>query len=147
MHFSILDFSAHEVAVSLLEAPELGDKGLILGVGGVELLLFVVFELWVVNHLLWDFVTSEHPDGDDVELWLLTNNGDGSPSVLSEVIDSLEEAVEQVVELVLLHTFTFVLVVVQEVDAVAISVVVFKEVLHTLASFVRLIHEEGLEVV
>jgi len=131
--------------LSLLGAPEIGDEFSVFLFVDAELGLLIVFELGMVQHLLGNSLSSEQPHSLNFKVWLLSKHGVHGESVLSEVINSLEESVEVVGGLVKNHTLTFVLLVVNEVDGVSLSVVVLEEELHALSSSVFVVDNEGLE--
>jgi len=94
--------SSHQ-GVSLLELlvlEEFVNQSLVLSIGGIKSPLLVVLELRVVNHLLGNFESSEHPDGHDVKLGLFTDDGHDGPGVLSELVASLDETLHEILGLV-----------------------------------------------
>ena len=107
----------------------------------------MVFEARVVLHFLRNSLSSEEPDTLDFELRLLSEDDVSGKGVLSEVVNSLEESISKVSELIEDFSLTFVLIVVQEEDAESLSVVLLQEFSHSFSSSVLHVHEIGLEVI
>ena len=97
-----------------LSTPELSDELEVLLVVEVDLACFVVFELRVVVHFEWDLVASEAPDTLNFKLGLFVEDAHSGQAVLSEVVESLQETLHQVLGFVELFTLTLVLVIVEE---------------------------------
>lgn len=74
MHFAFLNLNSVD-GLSSFSAPEISNEVFVFFFGDVEFSLSVVFKLWVVNHFLWDSVTSEEPDSFDVKVWFFSENG------------------------------------------------------------------------
>lgn len=126
--------------------PEFSDELEIFLVVEVHLACLVVLVLWMVNHFCWDFLSSEAPDALNVKFWLVSDDAHSCESVLSEVVESLEEALHQVFSLVEDLTFVSVLVVVEEPERVAFWVVLLLQGSHTASSLVLVVDHESLEV-
>jgi hypothetical protein len=133
--------------VAGLGAEEFLDKSLVSLVVDIEFFLVVVFKLRVINHLLRNTLSSEEPDGLDVKVGNLTNDGHHSESVSSEWINSLEETVHKVAGLIKDNTLTFVLIVLGVVEAVSLVIVVVEEEINTFSSLLLWgeVNEIGLE--
>lgn len=58
-----------------LGSPEISDELSVFWLVDVKKSLLVVFELWVVNHFLWDSVSSEEPDSFDIKIGFFTEDG------------------------------------------------------------------------
>ena len=106
----------------------------------------MVFERRIVEHLLGDLSSVEEPDTADVEVGFVTVDAVSTESFLSSTLASLDETVLHVVELEKNSAFTFVLLVVNVVDAVLSGLEVFNEVLDGLF-FILSVGVEGLVVV
>ena len=106
----------------------------------------MVFERWIVEHLLGDLSTVEEPDTADVEVGFVTIDAVSTESFLSGTLTSLDETVFHVVELEKNSAFTFVFLVVNVVDAVLSGFEVFNEILDGFF-FVLSVGVEGLVVV
>ena len=65
--------------------------------------------------------------------------------MLSEVINSLEETVHHVSSVMKDLSFTFIFIVMNEVDTVTFFVVVFEEELHAFSSLIFVVNKESLE--
>lgn len=133
--------------VANLGAEELLDELLVGFVVEGEFSLVIVLELRVIDHLLRNALASEEPDGLDVKVGDLSNDGHHGEGVASERVDSLEETVHEVAGLIEDNTLTFVLVVLGVVEAVALVVVVLEEEVNTLGllDIVGEVNEVGLE--
>jgi hypothetical protein len=118
----------------------------IFSLGDVEFLLVMVFERGIVEHFLRDFSTVEEPDTADVEVGFVTVDAVSTESFLSGTLASLDETVLHVVELEENSAFTFVLLVVNVVDAVLSGLEVFNEVLDGFF-FILSVSVEGLVVI
>ncbi len=131
----------------MLGCPEFGNEVAVILIIHAEFSDLVVLELRVVLQLLRNALASEEPHSLDFEAGFFSEDSMGSEAVLSEVVESLQESIQQVRCLVENHTFTFVFLVVEEVDGVAFSVVLLQEGGHAFSLLVLAVHEEGLEVV
>lgn len=106
----------------------------------------MVFERGIVEHFLGDFSTVEEPDTADVEVGFVTVDAVSTESFLSGTLASLDETVLHVVELEENSAFTFVLLVVNVVDAILSGLEVFNEVLDGFF-FILSVSVEGLVVI
>jgi len=147
-HLALLDRKTVGGGLLSDSAPEVADELAVSLVADVELASLVVLELGVVNHLLRDALSAEEPDTLNLEVGLLAKDSGVREGIGSElVVHALEEAVHEVGGLVKQLTLALILLVVHEVDRVALRVVVIEEVLHSLSGFlVTEVHEVGLEV-
>ena len=101
---------------ALLGSPESSEECNVCGIVQVHPALLVVLELWVVNGFLGNGGASEEPDTLDFEVGLLTKDDVSGESVLSELVESLEETLAEVLSLVEDLALSLVLVVVEEPD-------------------------------
>lgn len=146
MHLAFLNFLAVD-DISSLGTPEILDKVSVFLLADVEFSLLIVFKLWVVNHLLGNTLSSEKPDTFNVKVRLITKSGVHCQYVLSEMIDSLQEAVHQVQGLVKNLSLSWILLILDMVDSVLSWHVVVKEELNSFSLLVGVVHEESLVVV
>jgi hypothetical protein len=144
VHLAFLDLLSVDGFTSL-GSPEFGDELSVFFLGDIEFSLCVVFELWVVEHLLGNALASEKPDSFNLKVGFFSQNSHHCECVGSEVVDSLEESVHEVLCLVENNTFTFVLFVVNEVDGVSLWVVGLEEFLHAFSFLVWEVNKESLE--
>jgi len=107
VHFAFLNFLSIDGIIGL-KAQEISDELFIGFIIKAQLPNFIVFELWVVLHLLWDSLSSEDPHSFDFKLWFLTYDSVHGPGVLSEVINSLQESIHKVNSLVKNSSFSFI---------------------------------------
>ena len=125
---------------------EVSSDGNVLLLGHVELAWLHVLELRVVNALLWDDLSTDEEHAHDLEIGHLVEHAELAESVLSEVIETLEETFEKVLELVVDGTFLAELLVVEEPEGVSFEVDLLHELVPTFASLVGHIHVVSLEV-
>jgi len=102
--------------VALLGSPESSDECNVFGIVEVHPALLVVLELGVVNGFLGNCGASEQPHTFDFEAGLLTQDDVSGEGVLSELVESLQETLAEVLSLVKDLTLSLVLVVVEEPD-------------------------------
>ena len=133
-------------SASHFSRPELSDQLEVLGVVDVQLPRLVVLELGVVNHLEWQLFAAEAPDALYLEIRLNIQDALPCETMLSEVIESLQEPTHQVLCLVEHSAFFAELVVMEEPELVAFRIELLLEGGHTTASLVLVIDYQGLEV-
>jgi len=139
-----LDFEAVG-NIAFLGSPEFSDEFLVLWLRHVEFSGLVVLKLRVLLHLFGNSLASEQPDSLNFEVGLLAEDGVDGEGVLSEVVDSLEEALHEVDGLVEDLALTGVFLVVQVVDGVAFRVEVLEELVDGGTLLVGVVDEESLE--
>jgi hypothetical protein len=94
-----------------LGRPEFSDELFVFGFAEVKFSNIVVFKLRMFLHLFRDTLSSEEPDTLDFKVGFFTKDSNHSESVLSEVIESLEETVHEVSGLIEDFSFTWILLV------------------------------------
>lgn len=105
-----------------------------------------VLELGVVNALLRDDRTADEKDTGHLHGGLGTEKAKLTESVLAEVIETLQEALEEVNELVLNGTFVADLLVVKEPEGVALPIALSKELVETFSGLIGRVDVVRLEV-
>ena len=116
-------------------------------VSWVEFFGFVVFKLWVLfGEAVGDYLATEEPAAHDLKLWLLAEDSHATESVFCSVLRSVHEAIHQVVRDVELVALALVNVVVEVPEGPALPVKLLIKLAHSLALFVFVINEEGLEI-
>jgi hypothetical protein len=146
VHFAFLNKISLD-GITILSAQEVTNKVSILFIINTQLLSSIVFELWVILHLSWNFFSSEDPHSLDFKLWLFSKDGVHGPSVLSKVVNSLQETIHKVKGLVENNSLTFVHLVVEFPYGETFLIVLLEEGLHGFISLVWVVNEESLEVV
>ena len=91
-------------------------------------------------------MTSNEHDTHQLKVRLSSEHEELSERVLSEVFESLDKALEEILEHVANLTLFAYLLVVEEPESVAFSVNLFHELGVTLTLFVRTVDEESFEV-
>ena len=100
----------------------------------------------MINQLLWDTLTSNEHDTHQLKVRLSSEHEELSERVLSEVFESLDKALEEILEHVANLTLFAYLLVVEEPESVAFSVNLFHELGVTLTLLVGTVDEERFEV-
>ena len=141
------DLDGHTLAGAASRgSEEVSSNGNVLLLGHVELAWLHVLELRVVNALLWDDLSTDEEHAHDLEIGHLVEHAELAESVLSEVIETLEETFKKVLELIVDGTFLAELLVVEEPEGVSFEVDLLHELVPTFASLVGHIHVVSLEV-
>lgn len=136
-----------DLVTAILRGHEVPYKGLIIRAVPVHLAGLHVFELGMVDQLLANHLSSDKEDSHDLKVWLLAEHADLSERVLFEAFEPLNETFEQVGEFVLDLTLVTKFLVVEPPDGEALLVHLFHPFYVTFTLLVRVVHEEGLEVV
>jgi len=88
--------------------PEISNELPVSFVVNIQFSDLVIFKLRVFLHFLWDSLSSEEPDSLDLKVGFFSQDCVHGEGVLSEVVESLEEAIQQVGSLIENFTLAFV---------------------------------------
>jgi len=141
-----LDGESAQSSRTVLRREGLLDDGLVGFVFDVHLAGSHVLELRVVNALLRDDLATNQQHTHDLKSGDFTHHAHLAESVLPEVIQSLHEAFEQVLELVLDSALLANFLVVEVPEGVSFIVDLVHESLEAFTSLVGMVHVECLEV-
>jgi hypothetical protein len=101
----------------------------------------------VINHFLWDSLSSEEPNSFNFKVWFNTEHTVHGKGVFPEMVNSLEETIQMVCELIFNGTLTFIFVIVEEIDGISFFIIVFEEEFHSFTCFIFTVNEESFEVI
>ena len=143
------DLHFHAVALLIVDrGEELLDLFLVASVLDVQLAGLHVLHLWVVLELLHvDVAATDEKHTLDLEAGLLAEHGELAEGVLLEALQSLDEAFEQVLELVANLAFLTELVVVEEPEGPACMINQVHHLRVAVLHFVLQVDEKCLEVI
>jgi len=133
--------------ISCLGCPEIFNQISIFFLADIEFSLLIVFKLWVVEHLLGNTLASEEPDTLQIQIGFFSEDGMHCQYVLSEMINSLQEAVHQVQGLIKHLSLSWILLIFDMIDSVIFWLIVVEEELDSLTLLVGMVDEESLVVV
>ena len=112
MHHSLVHFvfsNSHSFDLfTLFSTPEVSNQLFILSIVYIQFSKFVILELRMVYHLLGNSLSSEEPHSFNFKIWFISEHHVSSKGVLSEMVNSLQESVQEISKLILDLTFSFV---------------------------------------
>jgi len=142
--FAVLNFLSID-NISNFSTPEISDQFSIFFTVHIQFSEFIIFKLWVVFHFLRNSLSSEEPNSFNFKIGLLSQNSVHGKRVLSEMVNSLQEAIHHVLGLEQNCTLTFIFVVVNEINTVSCFIVIFEEEFYAFSFLVLVIDKESLE--
>jgi len=117
----------------------------VLLIGFIELGEDMIFVLWVVLDLEWNSISSPYKYSSNLQIRFSSIDSHGSKTILSEMIESLQESIHKIQGMMELLSFTLILVIVDVPDGETSWVILLPELSDGLF-LIRGIDDEGLEV-
>ena len=105
-----------------------------------------VLKLGVIDQLLGDTLASDKHDTHKLKVWLVSEHKELAKRVLSEVFESLNEALKKILEHIANLTLFANLLIVEEPESVTFFVNLFHELGVTYTLLVGTVDEESFEV-